>query len=291
MKNSFHNFSPFLQALFLVVLGFFSFSILSMLFSSVASALYSNLPMNDIQLLMENHSIAFMALFYIPFQVGLFLIPGLLYYYLEPAPFKWNFFKSGSYSLDALWSVLLFLSLFLLLPFLAEVNIEITKWFGVYDSLAAAKMDSDNTLVTLFGEEKSSSNYIWALIIIGALTGIAEEFAFRGFLLRHLIKSTGKKWLAIITSGVVFALLHFNYLQIIPLIAFGIALGVIFVVTKSLWLGIALHAANNIINITWLHQGSFPKWMEVSSLYVTVPAVLLLIALLLWKRKTIRFTL
>lgn len=290
MKNTFYNFSPFAQVLFLVLFGFFSFSIFSMLLSSIAGAAFDYIPLNDIQLLMEDHSVAFMVLFYIPFQVGFFLIPGLLYYYLEPGTFKFELIKSKKYHVDLLWSASLFLSLFLLLPFLAELNIEITKWFGAYESLNAAKLASDETLTQLFGVEKPQSNYIWALIIIGILTGVAEEFAFRGFLLRHLIRTTGKTWIAIITSGIVFALLHFNYLQMIPLIAFGIALGMIFVITKSVWLGIVLHASNNIINITWLHQGSFPKWMEESTVLITVPAILLLIGLLICKRKSLLFS-
>jgi membrane protease YdiL (CAAX protease family) len=287
MKNTFHNFSPFAQVLFLVVIGFFSFAILSMLIASLAGSIFDYLPLNDVGLLMEEHPIPFMVLFYIPFQVGFFLIPGALYYYLEPVSFNRNIFGSSDYRILLIWSVLLFAALFLLLPFLAELNIEITKWFGAYEQLTAAKLQADATLVTLFGEQTPQSNYVWALIVIGILTGVAEELAFRGFLLRHLIRTTGKKWLAIITSGIVFALLHFNYLQMIPLIAFGIALGMIFVITKSVWIGIVLHASNNIINITWLHQGSFPKWMEESTILITVPAILLLIGLLIWKRKSL----
>lgn len=290
MKNAFHNFSPFAQVLFIVVTGFISFAVLSMLLSSIAGSVFDELPLSDVYLLMEEHSIAFMVLFYIPFQVGFFLIPGVLYYFLEPVSFNRNLFGLRDYRISLIWSVLLFLSLFLLLPFLAELNIEITKWFGVYEQLTSAKLKADATLVTLFGKQSPQSHYVWAIAIIGVLTGVAEEFAFRGFLLRHLIRTTGKTWLAILMSGIVFALLHFNYLQIIPLIAFGIALGMIFVLTKSVWLGIVLHASNNIINITWLHQGGFPNWMEESTVLITVPAILLLIGLLIWKRKSLLFS-
>lgn len=290
MKNAFHNFTPFIQVLFLVVVGFFSFAVFSMLISSIVGAIYYNLPLNDVHLLMEKHAVAFMVLFYVPIQVGFFLVPGVLYYYLEPASFNRNLLGLRDYRISLIWSVLLFLSLFLLLPFLSELNIEITKWLGVFEQLTAAKVEADATLVSLFGEQSPQSHFVWAIIIIGVLTGVAEEFAFRGFLLRHLIRTTGKTWLAILMSGLVFALLHFNYLQILPLIAFGIALGMIFVLTKSVWLGIVLHASNNIINITWLHQGRFPNWMEESTVLITVPTIVLLIGLLIWKRKSLLFS-
>lgn len=290
MRTTFNNYSPFAQALFLVVVGFVTFAVLSMLFSTIAGALFPDLPLNNIQLLMENHAVAFMVLFYLPFQVGLFLVPGIFYYYLEPSSFDWSVFRLKNYWGIVLWGTLLFLCLFLLLPLFAEVNMEVTKWLGVYDALSATKQNADNTLITLFGKEAPTLNYICALLIIGVLTGIAEEFAFRAFLLRHLIRTTGKKWLAIITSGLVFALLHFNYIQLLPLIAFGIALGIIFVVTKSVWLGVVLHATNNLINITWLHQDDFPNWMENSTLVITLPALLLLGFLLYWKRKSIHFS-
>ncbi len=290
MRTTFNNYSPFAQVLFLVVVGFVTFALLSMLFSTIAGALFPDLPLNNIQLLMENHAVAFMVLFYLPFQVGLFLVPGIFYYYLDPPSFDWSLFRLKNYWGIVLWGTLLFLCLFFLLPLFTEVNMEVTKWLGVYDALSATKQNADNTLITLFGNEAPTLNYVCALLIIGVLTGIAEEFAFRGFLLRHLIRTTGKKWLAIVTSGFVFALLHFNYIQLLPLIAFGIALGVIFVITKSVWLGIVLHASNNIMNISWLHNGSFPKWMEESTVLITVPAILLLIGLLFWKRKSFLFS-
>ena len=82
MRTTFNNYSPFAQVLFLVVVGFVTFAVLSMLFSTIAGALFPDLPLNNIQLLMENHAVAFMVLFYLPFQVGLFLVPGIFYYYL-----------------------------------------------------------------------------------------------------------------------------------------------------------------------------------------------------------------
>src|SRR5690554_8079920 len=76
---------------------------------------------------------------------------------------------------------------------------------------------------------------------------------------------------SILISAVVFAVLHFNYIQIIPLLVFGVALGLMYYVSGSIIPGIVVHALNNILNVYWLSEDTFPTWMMEIDLKITIP--------------------
>jgi membrane protease YdiL (CAAX protease family) len=278
MKDRFQNFSPFGQLVVLILMGAVSFFVLSILVVSVCSVLYPEMPLNDVQILQEKYPVQFMMMNFFPFQTGFMLIPGLVFLYWGPKNIE---LKRWSVK-GTIWSILLFISVLLLLPFLSEINNWITVKLGMYDALEQQKIASDDQLSRLLGETSEMSFFI-GVLTIGLLTGIAEELAFRRLLMGHMLSTTNQFWLSLIGSSFIFALLHFNYLQFIPLFMFGIALGLIFYYSGSVWLGAILHALNNIVNVWWLSTDSFPKWMETVMPEITIPSTLLLMGLIYYK--------
>jgi membrane protease YdiL (CAAX protease family) len=217
---------------------------------------------------------------FLPFQLGFLLIPGVLYFfYLKKEKIEILSFDAKDWG----WSILLFLSIFLLLPFFSEINHSITKLLGVYDYLYELKESTDQVIFSLLNNADFST-FIVGVLLIGLMAGVAEELIFRGFLFQHLLKTTKNVWLSIIASGFIFALLHFNYFQLFPLIIFGIALAMIYFITKSLIPGILLHTANNVLNVYWIREDVFPDWMDSVYLEITIPSTLLLMGLLYIKR-------
>ncbi len=278
MKERFQKFSPFGQLVVLILMGAVSFFILSVLIVSVCSVLYPQMPLNDVQVLQDMYPVQFMMMNFVPFQAGFMLIPGLVFVFWGPKNFMLN-----SWSIkEVIWSILLFISVLLLLPFFSEVNNCITEEIGVYQALEQQKMVSDQQLSNLLGETNDLS-FLMGALTIGLLTGIAEEFAFRRLLMGHMLSTTNQFWLSLIGSSFIFAILHFNYLQFIPLFSFGIALGLIFYYSGSVWLGAILHALNNIVNVWWLSTASFPEWMETVLPEITIPSTLLLMGLIYYK--------
>lgn len=92
------------------------------------------------------------------------------------------------------------------------------------------------------------SSTIPGLIIIGIVAPIAEEFLFRGAVLKSLLewkKISGKPWLAILLSAILFALAHRNPAQIPAAFLFGLLFGWLFFRTRSLLPGIVLHIIHN----------------------------------------------
>lgn len=287
MKDRINNLTPFTQVIALILVGGISFVLISIVSTLIVTSLYPDIPTNDIGILYDKYPVQFMFLYFLPFQVGFLLIPGLIYFFIS-REHSTKHFQAKSFKW-IVWSVLFFLGVFLLLPFFESLNESITQYLGVYESLMQDKQFSDDQLVRLFGKNSSELAYITAILTIGVVTGVAEELAFRRFLFRHMLVHTNKLWLSVIGSAFVFALLHFNYIQFIPLMAFGIALALMYHVSGSIWPGIIVHSVNNVLNVYWLRNESFPDWMESVDPKITIPSTLLLMGLIWVKyfKKTI----
>lgn len=90
------------------------------------------------------------------------------------------------------------------------------------------------------------SNMFISILAIGILAPIAEEVLFRLIIFKELSKKISVKW-AIIIQGVMFAIYHFNLLQGVYTVFFGILFGYVTYKTKSLIPAIILHCLNNTI--------------------------------------------
>ena len=93
--------------------------------------------------------------------------------------------------------------------------------------------------------EMLMSNY-WGYLSIGLLAPLAEEFVFRGAILRSLLTQM-KPWTAIAVSALLFSLVHINPAQLPFAFLAGILLGWMYWRTGSILPGIAFHWANNSI--------------------------------------------
>lgn len=278
MKERFQRLSPFIQLIVLILIGAVAFIVISIISSVVITSIYPDLPLTDITVQQEKFPVQFMMMYYFPFQMGFLLIPGILFIRWSP---KISSIKKWSLR-GSVWGILLFVCVFLLLPFFSEINTWIIESFGMLETLESQKILSDSQMKDLMGSTGQTS-FVVGVLIIGVLTGIAEEIAFRRLLFAHMLSFTQQFWLSIVGSAFIFAILHFNYLQFIPLMTFGIALAMIYYYSGSIWIGAGLHALNNIINLWWLSTDNFPTWMEEIDLKTTIPSTLLLTGLIYYK--------
>ena len=95
-----------------------------------------------------------------------------------------------------------------------------------------------------------------ALLVVLLTVGapVVEELFFRGLLLRSLGRRFGAA-AAVIGSGVLFGLIHFEPLQLLALVVFGVVLGYLAVRTGRLGPGIFAHAAFNAVTVAVLVTG------------------------------------
>lgn len=272
---------PILLVLILFVIGAFAFSLLSGIIAALISFFQPDLVIENLHLLSKEFPVAYMFYYFVPFQLGFLFIPAAYYFYFlrdhcSRISFNWK---------NYLWASLLFISVFFLLPFFNEINYYIAKLLGVYENLAEVSRLNEERIIELVGLQSSNHAFWVGILIISVVTAISEELLFRGFLMNLIAKHTKSVGLSIIGSALFFALLHFNYLQLIPLIVFGIALGAMYQVTGSLLPSILFHAANNAINLYWVRTDIEVSWMNEIQWEITIPSIILLMGLIYLKRK------
>ena len=206
-------------------------------------------------------------------QLLLMLLPALLFSRFSPMPFKTLFrleFKPdlklivlsiiGIIALYVFETTYLFLQEKLIPGFL----------FEIYQTTEKAI----NELYTQILGGSGILDCLFALAIGAVIPSIAEESLFRGFYQRSLEEEL-KPYLAILISGLIFAVVHLNPINFIPLIFIGLYLGVVAYGTKSLLIPILLHFLNNAVAVIIMYTPSLSQ-LDSQSYNLTITSAIIL---------------
>jgi membrane protease YdiL (CAAX protease family) len=93
----------------------------------------------------------------------------------------------------------------------------------------------------------SRVEFMTVVFVIAVTPAICEEFLFRGLILTNLLKFL-RPVLAIIFTGLIFALFHFDPFNLVPLIILGIYITIASYASNSIYTAIVLHFINNFIS-------------------------------------------
>lgn len=94
----------------------------------------------------------------------------------------------------------------------------------------------------MFDKMKTSVLCLFALVIVGP---VCEELVFRAGIMEQLIKKGMNPAVAIVTSAVVFGIVHVNPAQVLGAFLFGLLFGWIFYVSGNILTSIVAHIFNN----------------------------------------------
>lgn len=98
-----------------------------------------------------------------------------------------------------------------------------------------------------------SKNPFAAFIRVCLLGPVVEEIVMRGFVLSGL-RNTYGVLIALIVSALLFALIHFNFVQTISALICGLVLGALYICTNSLFCCILAHFLYNSIQLNYLRE-------------------------------------
>ncbi len=120
--------------------------------------------------------------------------------------------------------------------------------------------------------------FLLTFIATAIVPALVEEFACRGIVL-GLLKKHGEAF-AIITSSMVFGVMHGNFEQIPFAIMVGLILGYIYVKTGSIWVSIAVHCANNAVSVIFSYLENVMTVNMENVLYLVYLILSMLVAIL-----------
>lgn len=130
---------------------------------------------------------------------------------------------------------------FIGIGFCAFVNIAVEYAGRVFESFGVNYPDLSET------EPRGLAGFILFTVSSAVVPALCEEFAVRGVIF-GLLKKYGDTF-ALVTSSVLFGLMHGNFNQIPFALLVGLILGFVRIKTESLWVCIAIHFTNNFISV------------------------------------------
>ena len=95
--------------------------------------------------------------------------------------------------------------------------------------------------------------FLAVIVLSSPIQAAAEEIFFRGYLMQALGSAVARPWFGVVTSALVFALLHGtqNLALFVNRLAFGLLAGLLVWLVGGLEAGIAAHILNNIVAFGW----------------------------------------
>lgn len=101
-------------------------------------------------------------------------------------------------------------------------------------------------------------SFIASLVVVALIPAICEEVLFRGFLLSAFKgKSKKSKIWAIIIVGILFGIMHLNFIRIVPTAMLGILFAYSALATKSIWTSVFMHFLNNGFSVCVLYLNEY----------------------------------
>ncbi|HCR41712.1 MAG: CPBP family intramembrane metalloprotease [Eubacteriales bacterium] len=121
----------------------------------------------------------------------------------------------------------------------------------------------------------SPSSIILYYVLAAFIPAIFEEWAFRGLVLRSLMPY-GRSF-ALISSSVIFGLMHIDPPQVIFATVFGLLAGFIYIKTGSIWYGTLIHLVNNSLSLNVAFVSNFGGSISLGVFIIGLLAIILMI--------------
>lgn len=134
-------------------------------------------------------------------------------------------------------------------------------------------------------EAFSMGGNIWlSTLTLVVLVPIAEELLFRG-LISGEFRRAMPDWLNILLTGLLFALFHMNFIQIIYVLPAGMVLSAVGLWSRSIWVPIVLHAVYNFFGSTALMLIGDNESLAELLLWLQIVCFVASLGLLFWSYK------
>lgn len=195
-------------------------------------------------------------------QLGMFIVPTLLFSWLVSSGPKKYFDMHSKFNLQHIGLTILFLVVMVpLIGFTNALNQEMQlpaflegmeEWMKSMEERMADVTEkiafADNIPTLLFN-----------LVVMAVIPAIGEELLFRGFIQKHLQAWFKNKHVSIWVVAILFSAFHLQFYGFLPRMLMGAALGYVYVWTRNLWMPILFHFLNNALAVFSYYMLSIGK--------------------------------
>ncbi|SEW12754.1 CPBP family intramembrane glutamic endopeptidase [Chitinophaga arvensicola] len=198
--------------------------------------------------LTDPNSLGYLKITQFLYSVVAFFVPAALFCYLwQPKPMQYLGFKSPS----GIQVILTLVAMYGCLP-LAGLLGDWNQSFPFSQSLRDQQALAERLLGAML-KMPTIGDLLVNLVLVAIVPAIAEELFFRGVLQRLVIKATGRVWISVFITAILFSAIHNEWMGFLPRVVLGFALGAIYVISGNLWLAILAHILNNGMQVVFLY--------------------------------------
>jgi membrane protease YdiL (CAAX protease family) len=250
MTPPFSRYPLGIRILLMMAMFLFNFTIVSFIAIAAAAAIFGLSNMTSVLEGTLNGPADFYAFLFIQgvSSLGIFVLTAMMFSVLESGEFVHHLRLKTLPSLRfVILAVLAVIVAQFFIEFLVGLNEKIPlppSLQFLYD-LQKRTEEITNSLMSFtdFG------SFIIVSIVVALIPAIGEEFFFRGLFLGDLLKGKAHPAIAIPVSGLVFALSHMEFNNILAIWTLGAFLGYLYYISGSLWLPIIVHFVNNFFAV------------------------------------------
>lgn len=142
---------------------------------------------------------------------------------------------------------------------IANIGIEIIISFLMPESLVEffnRSLDGVYATQNIITYNKTSTinEFLQICLFVSLIPAVCEEILFRGYLMQNLLVKNKAKY-AVVVSAFLFSLIHANIVGFVPIFVIGLYLGILVLVTDSIFPSIVFHFLNNLFIIIGTNYG------------------------------------
>lgn len=210
-----------------------------------------------------------------------FLLPALLFsYYSSPKALTYVGIQRSFSPFILVLCVIMLFSIQPFITYIGQLNEHIH--FGSFQNYMKQMEELYERAMKAFLQMHSFSDLLVNLFLMALMPAISEELFFRGAFQKVLFRLSHKPWLAILSSSLVFALLHGTLLKIIPIFVLGLLLGTVYHLTRNIWYNIVIHLINNSLALLAYYYSDRSSLMKkISDDTTTFPFYIVLLSIAL----------
>ncbi|OFX69650.1 MAG: hypothetical protein A2X12_01030 [Bacteroidetes bacterium GWE2_29_8] len=184
----------------------------------------------------------------------IFILPSIFFsFIINKNPLSY-FHLNKTANLKVLLLVFLFcLFIIPVINYLSELNNSISfgeRYKSIEMSLRSNEKNAEE-ISKMFLSSTTLLGFFINILIIAIIPAIGEELFFRGTIQKLLQNISNNHHLAILLTGLIFGLVHFQFFSLVPRIILGIYLGYLFYWFNSLWVPILSHFLNNFLVVLY----------------------------------------
>lgn len=248
--------SQFMFSIFVIIVSFLAFMILSMGLAIPLFGLDSMLSIPTIGDLNDPESIRILKYFQVVQSIGIFIVPPFILGWLYHG--KIIEYLCLNKSVNFVSVLLVLVISFAASPFInfigeMNANMHFPGWLsGVEDWMKNAEEQAAE-LTEAFLKVETTGGLLFNIFMIAFLPAIGEELLFRGVIQRIFINWTKNVHWGIWISAILFSALHLQFYGFVPRMFLGVLFGYLLVWSGSIWLPIIAHFINNGVAVVAMY--------------------------------------